>query len=591
MRRILRLALRTAAVAAAALAVGGAGLTLHSRRGSSSAFAQRRLCHPKRSSPSRHSVSGASTSGSSCASRSRAPVLLFLHGGPGSPMMPLARELEGSLSRHFVVWTGTNAVPGSRSRCASRATRYARAFRRRRRRVDREAATRFGVERIFLAGSSWGTVLGADLVSRRPDLSMPSSRSRPTCTVRKGRRSHTPTCTNACASAETATTFARRGGRATPLRQRARRRAERQWLRRCGGIFPTRMELFLARYGYASPEYSLLDIVRFAVGEAFSGGTLVMDLLRSVDLPGQVPDRGAGLLLPGPPRSTDTVRAGRGLLRAPRCAAWQASRVRTLGARPESRGAGAIAAPPGREVSTRRAARRLEAAIESPPLDPALRALPRNPSTDGTRSGSRAAACGVASRATGRSAASASRTSPTAHRRARRRPPGGLDLEALHGHARHATGRSRPPGPGRRRESPPPAERRVRSPDGQPAQVTLRQLLSHRSGLPPLGSGVSFPELVGMGLRLTPIPDFDTYLANGLLLRRTRARAARLERRLHPARLDCRVHRGRRFDRPRTERDPRSRRDGCERLRPRVATAPRAVCLGYSLDDEDGLRR
>ena len=171
-------------------------------------------------------------------------------------------------------------------------------------------------------------------------------------------------------------------------------------------------------------------------------------------------DRGAGLLLPGPSRSTDTVRAGRRLFREARCAAWQAALlVRRLGARLVPRGAGATAAPPrGGSAPTRRAAHRARGRHRerASGITPAF-AGPRDPPPDGPRTGPGAAARGVASRATGMVARlwprgrSQWRTNPTRHRSS-----GGLDLEALHGHARHATGRSGRPGLGRRREPTPP---------------------------------------------------------------------------------------------------------------------------------------
>ena len=46
---------------------------------------------------------------------------------------------------------------------------------------------------------------------------------------------------------------------------------------------------FWRRYGWSSPEYSLLDMLRFVAGEVFSGFTMVLDLSREVDLFKQVP--------------------------------------------------------------------------------------------------------------------------------------------------------------------------------------------------------------------------------------------------------------------------------------------------------------
>jgi CubicO group peptidase (beta-lactamase class C family) len=289
---------------------------------------------------------------------------------------------------------------------------------------------------------------------------------------------------------------------------------------------------FLARYGYASPEYSLLDSVRFAVGEAFSAVTLVMDLLRSVDLPAQVPRIEVPVFFFQGRHDRQTpselVEDYFARLDAPRGKRlyWFEHSAHDL-YREEPERLQRLLVEEVLPLAERPA--ELEAAIESTPLDPALAALApeilrqmdrdRVPGLQlavwhrGRLEWSRG--FGLADvahgapvvRATVLRAGSISKLF-TATLVMQQVEAGRLALDdGVNDHL--------------------PAERRVRSPDGRPARVTLRQLLSHRSGLPPLGSGVSFPELVGMWGRLTPIPDFDTYLANGLLLRRTPGAALR----------------------------------------------------------------
>jgi len=99
------------------------------------------------------------------------PVLLFLHGGPGSPEMPLARAFGLRLEEHFVVvhWdqrasgksAGEEVPPGSLT-------------------VDRFVADtvelidrlrdRFDEERVYLLGHSWGSVLGTLVARDHPEL-------------------------------------------------------------------------------------------------------------------------------------------------------------------------------------------------------------------------------------------------------------------------------------------------------------------------------------------------------------------------------------------------------------------------------------
>jgi CubicO group peptidase (beta-lactamase class C family) len=64
-----------------------------------------------------------------------------------------------------------------------------------------------------------------------------------------------------------------------------------------------------------------------------------------------------------------------------------------------------------------------------------------------------------------------------------------------------------------------PPDQRIRDPQGVEVPVTIRELLSHRSGLPLLGAGVSRLRVLGFLLGLVAEPSVDAYLAHGLVLR------------------------------------------------------------------------
>lgn len=221
-----------------------------------------------------------------------APVLLFLHGGPGSPMIPVARRIEGSLARHFVVvhWDQRGAGK-SFSLGIPRDSMTREGFAADTVELVELLRNRFGVDRVLLVGSSWGTVLGADVVARRPDLF--------SAFVAMGTVVHGPR--GEAISYETVRECLQERADDGDLRALEAIGPppyatvidvgrQRQWLRSCGGMFrdPERTS-FMARYGYASPEYSLLDGLRFQLGEVFSAFTMVMDLHQSVDMLVQVP--------------------------------------------------------------------------------------------------------------------------------------------------------------------------------------------------------------------------------------------------------------------------------------------------------------
>lgn len=99
------------------------------------------------------------------------PVLLYLHGGPGDAFFPYARSHLGGLEELFVVasWAQRGCLgsyrrglpeesmtPNRLVEDAAELIQYLRA--------------RFHVDRVYVLGGSWGSVLGALLAARYPDL-------------------------------------------------------------------------------------------------------------------------------------------------------------------------------------------------------------------------------------------------------------------------------------------------------------------------------------------------------------------------------------------------------------------------------------
>jgi pimeloyl-ACP methyl ester carboxylesterase len=98
------------------------------------------------------------------------PVLLFVHGGPGFGQLPLAARYSDQLERHFVVvhWDQRGAgasCPGTDFAALTREQIVADALE-----LSERLAHRFGGEKLFLLGHSWGSVIGALAVQRRPEL-------------------------------------------------------------------------------------------------------------------------------------------------------------------------------------------------------------------------------------------------------------------------------------------------------------------------------------------------------------------------------------------------------------------------------------
>ena len=102
----------------------------------------------------------------------RNPVLLMLHGGPGFPMSQWA-PLVGPWEEHFTIvqWDqpgggATYAKSGAEAQGDLSVARYTRDGLA----VAEWARTHLGVRTIVVMGTSWGTLLGLEMVHARPEL-------------------------------------------------------------------------------------------------------------------------------------------------------------------------------------------------------------------------------------------------------------------------------------------------------------------------------------------------------------------------------------------------------------------------------------
>lgn len=97
------------------------------------------------------------------------PVLLFLHGGPGSASLAKLRQQTPELEQHFVVVNWDQ--PGA-GKSASLPFDYETLSIERMVSDAHELVTalkaRFGVDKLYLMGFSWGTVIGLELAARYP---------------------------------------------------------------------------------------------------------------------------------------------------------------------------------------------------------------------------------------------------------------------------------------------------------------------------------------------------------------------------------------------------------------------------------------
>jgi pimeloyl-ACP methyl ester carboxylesterase len=99
------------------------------------------------------------------------PILLFVHGGPGMPMMYMAHIFGRGLERDFLVvhWdqrgAGKSYAPDVPLETMNVEQFLADALE-----LVELLNARYGAEKIYLAGHSWGSYLGAIFASRHPEL-------------------------------------------------------------------------------------------------------------------------------------------------------------------------------------------------------------------------------------------------------------------------------------------------------------------------------------------------------------------------------------------------------------------------------------
>ncbi len=101
------------------------------------------------------------------------PVILFLHGGPGSPELPmiLPTETPERLEKYFTVcyWDQRGAGMSYNESFTAEDMTPER-FVEDTREVTEYLRGRFGVDKVYLAGHSWGSYLGVKVIERYPEL-------------------------------------------------------------------------------------------------------------------------------------------------------------------------------------------------------------------------------------------------------------------------------------------------------------------------------------------------------------------------------------------------------------------------------------
>ncbi|MFQ7584948.1 MAG: alpha/beta fold hydrolase [[Clostridium] symbiosum] len=99
------------------------------------------------------------------------PVLLYLHGGPGSPEIAFTQDYPTGLEQLFTVcWWEQRGSGISYSRKVTKETMTIGQMIEDATAVTNYLRRRFGKEKIYVLGHSWGSVLGVLTVQKSPEL-------------------------------------------------------------------------------------------------------------------------------------------------------------------------------------------------------------------------------------------------------------------------------------------------------------------------------------------------------------------------------------------------------------------------------------
>ncbi len=205
-----------------------------------------------------------------------APILVYVHGGPGTSEMPLLRVYNAALEENFIFvnWdqrgTGKSYAPGldPATLTVDRMTRDLDEL------VDSLLAE-FSKRRILLVCHSWGTQLGLEYVTRHPQkVAAYVSVGQVTNTLESEAHGVAWTISEAKARGDTVALrdLARIGPPPYSLEEL---RLQRRYIWKYGGAFrEPRTVIDMVRVAVRAPETSWKDYIAFIRGEPFSSMAL-----------------------------------------------------------------------------------------------------------------------------------------------------------------------------------------------------------------------------------------------------------------------------------------------------------------------------
>ena len=221
------------------------------------------------------------------------PILLFLHGGPGSIEGPFAYKFQRDLEEHFIVVNWDQRGAGkSYSKKIPKESMTIEQFILDAYELIQLLLNRFNQKSLFLVGHSWGSILGTLVVSRYPEFIHAYVGIGQVVNILDSEK----------VSYQYTIDQAKERGNKKALKQLKKLepypekdindtkalRKQRKWLTKFGGVMHNGTSWWpYIKIALASPEYSLKDMIKFIGGLKFSIETMWAQMFE-IDLPKQI---------------------------------------------------------------------------------------------------------------------------------------------------------------------------------------------------------------------------------------------------------------------------------------------------------------
>jgi len=223
------------------------------------------------------------------------PVLLYLHGGPGSFIIPRARDFGHYLEEDFVVvyWDQRGSGKSFRSGVPANSMNLKQFIGDTRELVE-VLQRRFNVPKVYLAGNSWGAALGALTVREHPELFYAYIGTGQLVDTKRAEAISYDFTLNQARETDNKEALRELTDMGPPPWDYQIMNKQRKWLRRFGGTIYDEKEStgsFLSDFMgkmLLSPEYSLMEIIENSTDPNFAVRNL-WDDIANINLFEQVP--------------------------------------------------------------------------------------------------------------------------------------------------------------------------------------------------------------------------------------------------------------------------------------------------------------